>query len=38
MKKKSLQQFHPLSEAENEGLVHPAQDNFGNFLELFQPL
>jgi hypothetical protein len=37
-KKKSLQQFHPLSEAEIQGLFHPAQPNLGYFLALFQSL
>jgi hypothetical protein len=34
----SLQQFLPFSEAEIQGLIHPAQDNLGYFLALFQSL
>jgi hypothetical protein len=37
-KKISLQQFIPLSEAEIQGLLHPAEANLGYFLEWFQSL
>jgi hypothetical protein len=33
-----LQQFLPLSEAEIQGLLHPAQDNLDYFLAWFQSL
>jgi hypothetical protein len=36
--KKSLQHFLPLSEAEIQGLFHPAQVNVGHFLAWFQSL
>jgi hypothetical protein len=34
----SLQQFLRLSEAEIQGLLHPAEDNLGHFLAWFQSL
>jgi hypothetical protein len=34
----SLQQFLPLSEAEIQGLLHPAEVNLGYFLAWFQSL
>jgi hypothetical protein len=34
----SLQQFLPLSEAEIQGLLHPAQASLGYFLAWFQSL
>jgi hypothetical protein len=37
-KKISLQQFLPLSEAEIQGLLHPAEANLGYFLAWYQPL
>jgi hypothetical protein len=37
-KKKSLQQFLPLSKAEIQGLLHPAESNLGYFLVWFQSL
>jgi hypothetical protein len=38
IKKISLQQFLPLSEAEMQGLLHPAQANLCYFIALFQSL
>jgi hypothetical protein len=37
-KKISLQQFLPLSEAEIQGLLHPAEASLGYFLAWFQSL
>jgi hypothetical protein len=38
IKKMSLQRFLPLSEAEIQGLLHPAEANLGYFLEWFKSL
>jgi hypothetical protein len=38
MKKKSLQQFLPVSETEIQGLLHPAKVNLGYCLVRFQSL